>query len=75
MENRKLQLIKSALDEIRNARTIQELHLKSYNAVAKYGMQLLAREYGLFDGEEWSDYKYKAFLLERIEGFFIEKIK
>ena len=45
-----------------------------FSVIAKYGLQLEAKEEGLLTGDGWSDPESKDFLLHKIKGFLDKHI-
>ena len=68
-------LKKEALKEINNVSDFTRFQTRVFCVIAKYGMQLEAKEEGLLSGDEWSNPACKDVLVKRVEQFLDNHIK
>ena len=68
-------LKQEALKEISEVSDFTLLHTRVFYVIAKYGLQLTAKEEGLLSGDEWSNPDCKAILMKRVVQFFDKHIK
>jgi len=68
-------LIQEALNEICDITDFTKFYTHIYYILAKYGLQLNAKEDQLFSGDEWSNPACKEFLIRRVEQFLNKHIK
>lgn len=68
-------LKQEALKEIRKVSDFGRFQDRVFCVLAKYGLQLNAKEEELLSGDEWSDPECKNFLLKNIELFLDKHIK
>ena len=68
-------LKQEALKEINNASDFMGFHDRVFCVMAKYGLQLTAKEEGLLSGDEWSNPTSKGFLLRKVKQFLDKHIK
>jgi len=68
-------LKQEAIKEISEVSDFTRFHTRVFYVVAKYGLQLEAKEEELLYGDEWNDPALKNILLGRIERFFDKHIK
>ena len=79
-ENKKIDqarelLIQQALDDISVVPDYSDFYLHYYYVIAKLGLQLKAREEGLFASEKWAIPECKDELMREIEKFLIKHVK
>ena len=68
-------LKQQALSEICDISDFTNFYRRIYYIVAKYGLQLKAKEEKLFSGEEWHNPTQKNVLIKRMEQFLNKYIK
>ncbi len=68
-------LKQEALKEISEVSDFTRFHTRVFCVVAKYGMQIKAKEEGLLSGDEWSNPASKDILMKRVIEFFDKHIK
>ena len=68
-------LKQEALNEISEVSDFTRLHTRVFYVIAKYGLQLTAKEEGLLSGNEWSNPDFKDILMKRVIQFFDKHIK
>lgn len=68
-------LKQEALKEINGYADFTKFQSRTFCVVAKYGLQLEAKEEMLLTGDEWNDPSCKNILVDRIERFFDKHIK
>jgi len=68
-------LKQEALKEISEVSDFTRLQARVFCVVAKYGLQLTAKEEGLLSGDEWRDPTSRDMLMEKVEQFFDKHIK
>lgn len=62
-------LIQQAINEICEISDFTRFYIRTYYIIAKYGLQLKAKEVNLFAGDEWNDSGCRDDLVKRIEKF------
>jgi len=68
-------LIWDALREISELSDFTRFHTRVFCVIAKYGLQLEAKEEGLLSGAEWSNLTSKDIMMKRVEQFLDKHIK
>ena len=68
-------LKQEALKEISEVTNFSLFHRRVFCVIAKYGMQLEAKEEGLLSGDEWSNPACNDVLVKRVEQFFDKHIR
>ena len=74
-EQARMFLKQEALNEIREIADFTCFYRRVFYVIAKYGLQLEAKEEGLLSGNDWSDSASKNLLMEKVEQFFDKHIK
>ena len=64
-----------ALNEISDITDFTRFHTRVYYIVAKYGLQVKAKEDQFFSGDEWDNPACKAALIKKTEQFLDRYIK
>ena len=67
-------LIQHALNEICENSDFSKFYRSVFCVIAKYGLQLEAKEGELFSGDEWSNPACREILIKRVEQFLIKYI-
>ena len=75
IDQAKKSLIQQALDDISVVPDYSDFYLHCYHVIAKLGLQLKAREEGLFASEKWSIPECKDELMREIREFLIKRVK
>ena len=68
-------LIQDALGEFNNKKDFQDFRRSAFCAIAKFGLQLDAKQEDLFNPEEWSNLDKKEDLIKKVEKFLVKHIK
>ena len=68
-------LKQQALNEIYNISDFTNFYRRIYYILAKYGLQLKAKEDELFSGDEWRNPARRDVLIKRVEHFLNKYIK
>ncbi len=68
-------LIQHALDEICNVPDYSDFYTNTFCVIAKFGLQLKAKEEKLFEKGDWHNPEYHDELLEKVKAFLIKYIK
>ena len=68
-------LKQQALNEIYNISDFTNFYRRIYYILAKYGLQIKAKEDELFSGDEWSNSACRDVLIKRVEHFLNKYIK
>ena len=68
-------LKQQALNEIYDISDFSSFYRSTYYIVAKFGLQLKAKEDELFSGDEWYDPAHRDVLIKRLEQFLNKYIK
>ncbi len=74
VEARKM-MVQSAIDEIIKVQNFSNFYQRSFYQIAKFGLQLKAREEKLFASDNWSDPQCKDELIESIRKFLEKHLK
>ncbi len=64
-----------ALSEISDTSDSTRFYTRVYYVIAKYGLQLEAKEEELFSGDEWSNLECKEVLVKKVECFLDKHIR
>ena len=67
-------LIQEALNEINENSDFANLNRDVFCVLAKYGLNLKAKEEIFFSGDEWSNPAYRGVLVKRVEQFLKKNI-
>ena len=68
-------LIQNALDEIYNVPDYSDFYSNTFCVIAKFGLQLKAKEEKLFETGDWHNPECKDNLIEKVSNFLIRYIK
>ena len=68
-------LKQQALNEISYISDFTNFYRRTYYIVAKYGLQLKAKEEELFSGDKWRNPALRVVLIKRVEQFLHKYIK
>ncbi len=68
-------LIQDALDEFINKKGFRDFSRSAFCAIAKFGLQLDAKQENLFNSEEWSNPECKDELIKKVKKFLVKHIK
>ncbi|MFW9822421.1 MAG: hypothetical protein ACFFE4_05775 [Candidatus Thorarchaeota archaeon] len=67
--------IQQLFDEVCNVPSYASFKSNTFNIIAKLGLQLIAKQEGLFESEEWNNPEKQDVLLKRIHQFLKNHIK
>jgi len=68
-------LIQDAMDEFIDKKDFRDFSRSAFCAIAKFGLQLDAKQENLFNSEEWSNSERKEDLIRRVEKFLVKHIR
>jgi len=68
-------LIQHLFEEICRGKEYSDFYSHVYCVIAKVGLQLKAREEGLFEAGDWTNSEYKQELIERAHQFLVKHIR
>ena len=68
-------LIQHALDEVCNVPEYSNFRSNTFCVIAKFGLQLKAKEEKLFETGDWYNPECRGELIERVEAFLINYIR
>ncbi len=68
-------LIDNSMGIIRACKEFENLRIKVYYELSKFGMNLRAKEEGLFNDELWARKENRAQIFELVEAFLWRQIK
>ena len=68
-------LVQDAMDEFIHKKDYKDFSRSAFCAIAKFGLQLDAKQENLFDSEEWSNPERRVDLIRRIESFLVKHIR
>ena len=74
VEARKM-MVQDAIDEITNVQNFSDFYQQSFYQIAKFGLQLKAKEEKLFISDNWSDPRCKDELIENVMKFLTKHLK
>ncbi len=74
VEARKM-MVQDAIDEITNVPNFSDFYQRSFYQIAKFGLQLKAREEKLFASDNWSDPQCNDELIENVSKFLVKHLK
>jgi len=52
-----------------------DFYLRAFSTVAKFGLQLKAKQERFFESEDWNDLSNREELLQKVEHFLDEQFK
>lgn len=67
MEQKKKDFIIQIINELRNTPKSHNFHHTAFSTVAKFGLQLKAKQEKLFEGEDWNNPKIREDLVQKVE--------
>lgn len=68
-------LIQDAMEEFIKKKDFRDFSRSAFCVIAKFGLQLDAKQENLFNSEEWSNPERKEDLIRRIEKFLVKNIR
>ena len=68
-------LIQQTFDKVYNVPSYSDFRSNTFCVIAHLGLQMIAKEEGLLDGEEWYDPECRDELLGKVKAFLIKYIK
>ena len=68
-EQKRRDFLKEVVDEIRNVPKHDNFYLKAFYVIAKFGLQLKAKQEKLFENEDWNNPECRDNLIRRVENF------
>lgn len=68
-------LIQQTFDKVCNVPSYSDFRSNTFCVIAHLGLQMIAKEEGLLDGEEWYDPECRDELLGKVKAFLIKYIK
>ena len=74
VEARKM-MVQDAIDEITNVPNFIDFYQRSFYQIAKFGLQLEAREEKLFASDKGSDPQCKEELIKKVEKFLVKHLR
>lgn len=74
-EQKRRDFLEEVVDEIRNVPEHDNFYLKAFYVIAKFGLQLKAKQEKLFENEDWNNFKCRNELIKKIEDFLERNIK
>ncbi|MBY8989086.1 MAG: hypothetical protein KGD61_11580 [Candidatus Lokiarchaeota archaeon] len=74
-EKKRRDFLDQIIDELRNTPQSNDFYLSAFSTVAKFGLQLKAKQEKLFDGEDWNNLKIRKILLQKLERFLDTEFK
>ena len=75
MEQKKKDFIIQIINELRNTPKSHNFHHTAFSTIAKFGLQLKAKQEKLFEGEDWNNPKIRKDLVQKIERFLDTQFK
>ncbi|MFW9874011.1 MAG: hypothetical protein ACFFG0_12965 [Candidatus Thorarchaeota archaeon] len=75
VEQARRELIQEALDEIYKVSDYSNLYTNTFCVIAKFGLQLKAKEEKLFEEGDWDDPQYQDEFIRKIEEFLNKHIR
>lgn len=74
-EQKRRDFLEQVVDKIHNIPRYNNFYREVFYMIAKFGLQLKAKQEKLFEGEDWSNYKLRDELIKKIEEFLERHIK
>ncbi|MFX1344133.1 MAG: hypothetical protein ACFFBC_00180 [Promethearchaeota archaeon] len=74
-EQKRKDFLKEVVDEIRNVPLHDDFYLQAFYTIAKFGLQLKAKQERLFENEDWNNFEHRDELIQKIEDFLEKHIK
>jgi len=74
-EQKRRDFLEEVVDEIRNVPPNDDFYLRAFYTVAKFGLQLKAKQEKLFENEDWNNFNCRDELIKKIEEFLERHIK
>ena len=74
-EQKRRDFLEEVVDRIRNVPKHDNFYLKAFYVIAKFGLQLKAKQEKLFENEDWNNFKCRDELIKKIEDFLERNIK
>ena len=74
-EKKRRDFLDQIIEELRNTPQSNDFYLSAFYTVAKFGLQLKAKQEKLFDGEGWNNPKFREQLLQKVERFLDTQFK
>ena len=68
-------MVQDAIDEITNIQNFNNFYQRGFYQIAKFGLQLDAREENLFASDNWYNPQCKDELIEDIRKFLVKHLK
>ena len=69
------ELIQQAFNEICDVPSYSSLYMRAFYVIAKFGLQLKAKEERLFETEGWDEPQYRVELLRKLKDFLNRYIR
>jgi hypothetical protein len=74
-EKKKKEFLDKIINELRATPESYNFRHSAFSTVAKFGLQLKAKQEKLFENEDWSNPKLREELVHRIERFLEKQFK
>ncbi len=75
LEQKRRSFIEQVVDEIRNIPRYNNFYLEVFYVIAKFGLQIKAKQEKLFENEDWNNFECRDELIRKVEGFLEKYIK
>lgn len=74
-EQKRRDFLEQVVDEIRNVPRYNNFYHEVFYVIAKFGLQIKARQERLFENEDWNNFECRDELIKKVEGFLERHIK
>jgi len=74
-EQKRRNFLEEVVDGIRNVPKHDDFYLKAFYVIAKFGLQLKAKQEKLFENEDWNNFECRDELIRKVERFLEKYIK
>lgn len=74
-DQKRRSFLKEVVDEIRSVPPHDDFYLRAFYTVARFGLQLKAKQEKLFENEDWNNFECRDELIKKVEIFLDRNIK
>ena len=74
-EQKRRSFLEQVVDEIRNVPRYNNFYIEVFFVIAKFGLQIKAKQEKLFENEDWNNFECRDELIKKIEVFLDRNTK
>jgi len=74
-EQKRRSFLEQVVDEIRNVPRYNNFYREVFYVIAKFGLQIKAKQEKLFENEDWDNFECRDELIKKVEIFLDKNIK